>query len=129
MIDHPVYALKKNYYIVNATDNDATNAKWTSTTIQTYTVPADHRWILLSSFVLLDVSSTLTIYIKDTAGAFIDYLATYSAGTGAKGYPLSSVTGGYGPYILDAGESVYVQCGTAQGAGAKASCVVLELRV
>lgn len=122
------YAKKVNNYIVDATDNDATNLKWDSTTVQEYEVPSDKRWFLLPSLVLLDVSSTLSIYLFDSADKTIAILGTYSAGTGAKPYPMGTSVFGRG-VVLDAGEYIKITCGTAQGAGAKASCIVLEIDV
>lgn len=119
-------ARKVNNRIVDATDNAATNAKWDSTTGQKYVVPTGKRWRLLSSQVQLDVSATLAIYHRDSSDNIIALLANYTAGTGVKPYPTApSYTAE--PVILDAGEYVDIDMNNAQGAGASASCVVLEI--
>lgn len=129
-MDHPYMGQKKNHYIVNATDTAAGNLKWDSDTQQTYTVPSGKRWILMPSSVTLSDSATLVIYARDTADKAISLLANYSAGTGSKQYPAQATSARANmPIILDAGENIYITCGAAQGAGAKATCCVLEVTV
>lgn len=122
-------ATKKNYYIVDATDNAATNLKWDSTTVQTYTVPTGKRWFFFGGIVYRDVNATLTILMKDSSAHVIGYLCDEAAATGYKHYPTSLVGYISRPQIMDAGETIVITCGAAQGAGAKATCCVLEVDV
>jgi hypothetical protein len=119
---------KVNNYIEDATDNAATNAKWTSTTEQEYTVPTNRRWFLFGGQVTRDANETLDIYIKDSSDNIIAHICDQAAATGIFHYPEEAMTGNLiFPLILDEGEYVHIVCGGAQGAGATASCVVVEV--
>lgn len=122
---------KVNNFITDATDNAPTNAKWTSTTEQEYTVPSGKRWYLLGGIVNADVNATCTVRIEDSSNNIIQQLHYESARTGICAYP-QQYSSGYSqnaPFImiLDAGELVKIVMGAAQGAGAFASCVVIEV--
>ena len=121
--------VKKNYYIEDATDNAATNLKFDSTTEQKYTVPSGKRWYLIGGVVNRDVSKTLTITACDTSDKIIHSVAFASAGTGKHNYPtgVAGTANLHRPIILDAGEYIHIVFGDAQGAGAYASCVVIEV--
>lgn len=133
-IDLMVVGKKVNNYIIDATDNAATNAKFTGDQAQEYTVPAGKRWFFLGGHVNRDVSSTLSIYIKDSGDDNMYFLATFAAGTGFVAYPptaqASTVSQFPGmPIIMDEGEYVDIDFGTAQTGGATASCVVIEVDI
>lgn len=129
-VDLLTIAKKVNNYIVDAGDNAAGNLKWDSNTQQVYTVPINKRWVLMQSHVILSDSATLVIYARDVSDNTIALLANYSAGTGSKQYPAQAISARTNfPFFLDAGEDIFITCGAAQGAGAKASCVVLEIDV
>jgi len=113
-------------YIVDATDNAGTNAKWTSTTVQTYTVPAGAVWLLWGGQVTRDANETLVVNLTDGTNTIMN-LATAAAGTGQTDL-LEDLPGKYQmPMVLPAGYEVVITCGGAQGAGAKATCVVTEV--
>jgi len=113
-------------YIVDATDNAATNAKWTSTTVQTYTVPAGKRWFLWGGQVTRDANETLVVNLTDGTNIIMN-LATAAAGTGQTDL-LEDLPGNFVmPLIMEPGWTVVITCGGAQGAGAKATCVVSEV--
>ena len=113
-------------YIVDATDNAATNAKWTSTTVQTYTVPAGKRWFLWGGQVTRDANETLVVNPTDGTNIIMN-LATAAAGTGQTDL-LEDLPGNFVmPLIMEPGWTVVITCGGAQGAGAKATCVVSEV--
>ena len=118
-------ALTTNY-IVDATDHAGTNLKWTSTTVQTYTVPAGTYWILWGGQVTRDANETLVVNLTDGTNTIMN-LATAGAATGQTDL-LEDLPGKYHmPMILPAGYEVVITCGGAQGAGAKATCVVNEI--
>jgi len=113
-------------YIVDATDNAADNTKWTSTTVQTYTVPAATYWLLWGGQVTRDANETLVVNLTDGTNTIMN-LATAAAGTGQTDL-LEDLPGKYQmPMVLPAGYEVVITCGGAQGAGAKATCVVTEV--
>lgn len=121
---------KVNNYIEDATDNAATNAKWTSTTAQEYTVPVNKRWFLLYGNVLRDASSTCRIAIYDASDDIIGHLGMYAAAADFAPFPCQATATfsmAAGLIILDAGEYVGITCGSAQGSGAYATCVVIEV--
>lgn len=135
MITRPqwMYARKVNNYIEDATDNAATNAKFTSTTAQEYTVPAGKRWFVLGGYVKRDASSTLAVVAYDVSDKIIMYFDYQAAATGQTAWPCQdahdrAVNPSY-PIILDAGEYVGISFGSAQGAGAEASCIILEIDI
>lgn len=113
-------------YIVDATDNAATNAKFTSTTRQSYTVPAGVYWILWGGQVTRDANETLLVDLNDGTNIIMN-LATEAGATGQTDL-LADLPGNYHmPMILPAGYIVDITFGGAQGAGAKATCVVTEV--
>ena len=128
-----IMGYKQNYYIEDATDNAATNLKFTSTTAQEYTVPTGKRWILIGGQVTRDASGTIAVDIYDSSDKKIMKLNYQSAavntvpliGTGSS----THVSGMAGPIVLDAGEYVKLAFGAAQGAGASAACIVIEVSV
>ena len=113
-------------YIVNATDNAATNAKWTSTTVQTYTVPAGVYWVLWGGQVTRDAAETLVVNLTDGTNILMN-LATEGAAA-AQTDLLADLPGKYHmPMLLPAGYTIVITAGGAQGANAKATCVVTEV--
>ncbi|MEE9540567.1 MAG: hypothetical protein V3V85_03615, partial [Candidatus Thorarchaeota archaeon] len=103
-------------------------------TNQTYEVPTGKRWYLLGGTTNRDVSGDLVIVCLDTSGNVILELQYEAAGTGSATWPSASNSArhhsGVGrPMVLDAGEQVDLTFGAAQGAGAYASCVVLEVNM
>ena len=112
-------------YIVDATDNDGTNAKWTSTTVQTYTVPAGKVWALWGGQVTRDANETLVVNMTDGTNVILN-CATEGAATGQTSL-LADVGNLSLPLIMPAGYTVVITAGGAQGAGAKATCVVSEI--
>lgn len=113
-------------YIVDATDNAATNLKWDSTTVQTYTVPAGKRWLLYGGYVTRDANETLVTVIQDATPTAIMTVSTQGAAIDTTDL-LADLPGNLTmPMILDPGFSVLITAGGAQGAGAKATCFVLE---
>lgn len=115
-------------YIVDATDNGAGNDKWTSTTVQTYTVPSGKRWLLWGGAVTRDTATgtaTLVVNLTDGTNTLMN-LATEADGTGETSLTADVPTNFTFPIIMDAGWTVTVTVGEAQGAGAKATCVVTE---
>lgn len=122
-------ATKKNYYIADATDNAAGNLKFDSTTGQHYICPTGKRWFLYGGVVYRDANETLNILIRDSSDRVVSYLCDEAAGTGYKHYPTSLIGYFTRPQVLDAGEYVDITFGGAQGAGAKATCCVLEVDV
>lgn len=125
---------KKNYYIEDATDNAADNTKFESTTLQKYVVPANSRWILIGGVVQRDAAETLDIDIYDASDQHILHLDTDAAATDLVTFPSTKANKANHnpvslPIILDEGEYINILFGGAQGAGAYASCIVIELRV
>lgn len=112
-------------------EKDATGATalWPSTTVYKAEVPANKRWFLIGGAFNRDVSSTASFYLKDSVDQVIGFFNTYSAGTGWHRFPLYN--GVLFPHgcIGDAGDYFTIEFGTAQGASAEASCMVLEVSV
>jgi hypothetical protein len=118
-------------YIVDATDNAATNAKWTSTTVQTYTVPTGKRWFLWGGAVTRDASTgtaTLVVNLTDGTNTLMN-LATEADATGETSLTADVPSNFTFPIIMDPGWTVVITVGEAQGAGAKATCVVTEVTI
>jgi hypothetical protein len=118
-------------YIVDATDNAATNAKWTSTTEQEYTVPAGRRWALDGGTVTRDANTgtaTLDVSVYNADDKLVLILDQAIAGTGTDAYPDPTYTGYRNfPLIMGPGWYVKITIGEAQGAGAAATCCVREV--
>ena len=118
-------------HIIDATDNGAGNDKWTSTTIQTWTVPAGKRWYFLGGTVLNSVDATATLDMYDAQPKIVFGLAsiaTPGAATRVQ-YPDADIGYVHRPIAMDAGWSIKLTMGAAQGAAAEASCVVIEVSV
>ena len=128
-VDLLTVAKKVNNYDVDAT----AGGLWTSTTTYQATCPAGKRWFLIGGVVSNSASGTTLAQVHDAADAVIHQLAVIAASTGVKPYPNQNSSADHmqipTPIVMDAGEYVLVTCGVAQGAGAFASCVVLEVDV
>ena len=109
-------------YIVDATDHAADNTKWTSTTVQTYTVPAGKRWFLICGSVFLSDNATCVVTMTDGTNT-LGLMASHAATTGWVEYPEFQHPH---DHILDPGWTIVITAGVAQGATAKASCIVYE---
>ncbi len=127
-LDSLVYVRKLNLYIADATDNAATNEKFTSTTVQDYIVPAGKRWFVIGGNINRDASQTVTVDFYDSSDNRILRGDSRGAGTGITEWPSANYDA-YFPVPLDAGEYVKLTFGGAQGAAAWATCVVLEVNV
>jgi len=113
-------------YIVDATDNGAGNDKWTSTTVQTYTVPAGAYWLIWGGIVTRDAAETLVVTFTDGTNTLMT-LASEGAAAATTSIFADLPTNYTLPLIAQAGYTVVITCGGAQGAGAKATCVVTEV--
>ena len=121
-------ARKLNNYEADATGGTL----WTSTTTFKCTVPVGKRWEFLFGYHKRDVSSTALVEIRDVSDDIIGSLDYQGAATAGVGYPNTSAgnnTLPKGRVVLDVGEYILITFGTAQGVGAYASCVVLEVDV
>ena len=116
-------------YIIDATDVAATNAKWTSTTVQTWTVPAGKRWWFIGGSVKNSADATVTVDIYDKAAKVMLGVCSIAApGAGVRvQYPDADIGYVHRPILLDEGMAVKLTMGAAQGAAAEATCVVLEM--
>ena len=121
----------KSLYIVDATDNGAGNDKWTSTTIQSYTVPDAKRWYLYGGTVTRDTATgtaTLDVSLYDPDDNLVLILDQAANGTGITTYPDATYTGELNfPLPMNPGWYVKITIGEAQGAAAAATCHVLQL--
>jgi hypothetical protein len=117
-------------YIVDATDNAADNTKWTSTTVQSYTVPSGRHWWLYGGSVNRDAdtgTATLDVSLYDAAGNLVQILDQAAHATGTTPYPDVTYTGYLQfPLPMAAGWYVKITVGEAQGAGATATCYITE---
>jgi hypothetical protein len=117
-------------YIVDATDNGAGNDKWTSTTVQSYTVPANRTWWLYGGSVKRDVDTgtgTLDVSVFDASNHLIQILDQAAHATGTTPYPDVTYTGYLQfPLPMPAGWYVKIVIGEAQGAAAAATCWITE---
>jgi len=120
-------------YIVDATDNAATNLKWTSTTVQSYTVPTGKRWLLFGGHVKRDTqtgTATLLVDVYNESDKLILRLDTQANAIATTGYPNATSAAAFVfPMPMEAGWYVKITVGEAQGAAAAASCIVLEFDV
>ena len=118
-------------YIEDATDNAATNAKWTSTTVQSYTVPDNRRWLLHGGVVTRDAdtgTATLDVSLYDAADNLVLILDQAAHATGTTSYPDPTYSGYINfPVLMGTGWYVKITVGEAQGAGAAATCMVEEI--
>ena len=119
-------------YIIDATDPGAGNDKWTSTTVQSYTVPTGRRWALQGGSVKRDTqtgTATLDVSIFNAADKLIQILSQEANAAATTPYPDVTFTGYLQfPLPMAAGWYVKVVVGEAQGAAATATCVVRELQ-
>lgn len=115
---------------INNWEDDATGGTlWATTTSFKVVCPADKRWILIGGIINRDANAAAYAYIKDSSDNPIIRLSSYTAATGiTQLLDYDSVsTPTAAPFIIDAGEYVEIVFDAAQGAGAYASCVVLEI--
>ena len=126
-----VAGTKVDNYIVDTGDLGAGNDKWTSTTEQTYTVPANKRWLLYGGQVTRDTATgTATLIVNLTDGTnILMNLATEADATGTTSLIADVPTPQVWPIIMDAADAITIVIGEAQGAAAAATCVVLEFDV
>lgn len=117
-----------SYHIVDATDAAATNFKWDSTTVQTYTVPANRIWEFYGGTVLNDNDATVTVDLYDAAGNIVLGLASIAAPGAATRvqYPDSDIGYVHRPIKMGSGWYIKITMGAVQGAGAEATCLVDE---
>ncbi len=110
---------------------DATGATalWPDTTHYKATCPAGKRWVLIGGVVKRDVSSTLDMYVRSSATEALLQLDIQTAATGYSAYPNYLRSDAKTLIVLDPGDYVEALFGTAQGAGAIASCQVLEFEL
>lgn len=115
-------------YIVDTGDLGAGNDKWTSTTVQSYTVPAGKRWFLYGGVVHTSANATVDVVLYNESDEIVLYLADHAAAGAAayEEYPTTMIGNVLLPIPMDAGWYVKITCGAAQGAAAEASCLVLE---
>ena len=120
----------KEHYIADATDNGAGNDKWTSTTVQSYTVPTGFVWYLYGGHVNRDTSTgtaTLVIDVYNDSDELVMRLDSQADASGITGYPNSTYVSGLRfPIFLEADWYVKITIGEAQGGSATASCFVIE---
>lgn len=123
-------AKKLDQYISDATDNGTGNDKFDSTTLMEWEVPTGRRWFLFQGMVNPDNSSTVTVTVKNSADKILYKLAAYGAGTATVSLIDPAVFASAGiPIVMDAGDYVGLDYGTAQGGSAEATCVVLEIKI
>lgn len=117
-------------FIIDATDTGAGNDKWTSTTVQTWTVPADKTWYFIGGTVLNSADATVVVVIQDKTPKTIYQLCSIAAPGAATRvqYPDSDIAYVHRPIPLPAGWSILLTMGAAQGAAAEASCQVIEFQ-
>lgn len=124
---------KVNNYISDATDNGTGNDKFDSTILMEYEVPSGKKWIVIGGIVNRDVSSTMSVRAYNSSDEIIHQFISEGAATGITTWPhTTGTTGnmqGVRAIILDEGDYVKLTFGTAQGASAEASCVVVEVDI
>jgi len=119
-------AKKINNYAADATGGGL----WTSTVAFRVTVPASKRWFVVGGYVLRDASATMNVRLFDSSDNIIHQYDVQSAATGYSNWPTGAATSStVQRFPLDAGEYLQITFGAAQGAGAYASAVVLEIDV
>ena len=116
-------------YIVDTGDLGAGNDKWTTTSVQTWTVPAGKRWWFIGGSVKNSADATVTVDIYDKAAKVMLGVCSIAApGAGVRvQYPDSDIGYVHRPIPLDPGMAVKLTMGAAQGAAAEATCVVLQM--
>ena len=117
-------------FIIDATDAAATNLKWTSTTVQDWTVPAGRRWAFIGGSVKNSVDATVVAAIYNASDKIVYQLASIAApGAGVRvQYPDSDIGYVHRPIPMAAGWYVKITMGAGQGATAEATCQVLEMQ-
>ncbi|MHC4335470.1 MAG: hypothetical protein ACYSUV_17230 [Planctomycetota bacterium] len=117
-------------FIIDATDIGAGNDKWTSTTVQTWTVPAGRTWYFIGGSVLNSADATVTCDIHNAADKIVYGLCSIAApGIGVRvQYPDSDIAYVHRPIPMAEGWYVKLTMGAAQGAAAEATCQVLEFK-
>ena len=115
-------------YIVDCTDLGAGNDKWTSTTVQTWTVPANKTWWFIGGSVKNSADATVTCDIHDAADKIVYGLCSIAApgATVRVQYPDSDIAYVHRPIPMATGWYVKLTMGAAQGAAAEATCSVVE---
>ena len=115
-------------FIIDATDNAATNAKWTSTTVQDWTVPAGRTWYFYGGSVKNSVDHTVTVAIYNAADKIVYGIASIAApGAGVRvQYPDTDIGQVQLPIPMATGWYIKLTMGAAQGAAAEATCQVIE---
>ena len=115
-------------YIVDTGDLGAGNDKWTSTTVQSWTVPAGKMWWFYGGSVKNNVDATVTVDIYNDADKIVLGLASIAVpGAGVRvQYPDSDIGYVQRPVPMEAGWYVKLVMGAAQGAAAEATCLVHE---
>lgn len=117
----PEFARKVNNFAVDAT----AGGLWISNTQYKAVVPASKRWFLIGGTLNRSASTTAVYSVYDSGDHLIYNLGSDTAAVGSTAYPRND--GWQGVVIMDPGEYVKITCGGTQGAGAYASCVVLEV--
>lgn len=117
-------------FIIDTGDLGAGNDKWTSTTVQTWTVPTGRRWQFIGGSVKNSADATVTCDIHNAADKVIYGLCSIAApgATVRVQYPDSDIAFVHRPIPMAAGWYVKLTMGAAQGAAAEATCQVLELQ-
>lgn len=118
-------AKKLNHYEEDAT---AGGTHWIDTTHYKVVCPSTKRWFLIGGHVARDVSSTVIGYILNSSDEIIVKVLDEGAATTSKMYPESAYHVET-MHIIDGGEYLQMSFGTAQGASAKATCIVLEIDI
>ena len=123
-------AKKLNNYAENATGGGL----WTSTTEYRATVPAGKRWFVQGGCVNRDVSSTMNVNAYDASDDLLFFLDFQGAATGTTCWPNTQAVAVRIQFpknglMLDAGEYILITLAVAQGVGAFANCVILEVDV
>ena len=115
-------------FIIDATDAGAGNDKWTSTTVQSYTVPAGRRWTFFGGSVLNSADATVVVDMYNAADKIVLGLASIAAPGAATRvqYPDADIGYVHRPITMGPGWYIKITMGAAQGAAAEATCVVLE---
>lgn len=130
-LDDLIYAEKINHFEADAT---GATALWPDTTHYRAECPASKRWFLIGGICKRDAAQTATVTIRDSSDNMILYLEFQGAATATFVYPSRSAgslnwTIAHTGIVIDAGEYIEILFGGAQGAGAYASCIVLEVNV
>lgn len=117
---------------INNYEADATSGTlWLDTQHFRVTVPTHYRWFVIGGATTRDVSAASSVKAYDVSDQLIHTIDSQGAATGTQGWPqpvanAGNYSGGQ-MIVLDAGEYIEVYFAVAQGAGASASCVVLEV--